>query len=89
MDGLLGLAPDQYSKRKDDASPVSLFIDELEEDGVISQRIFSVFLADTRTQSKVHFGGWDERIVTAYVRQGNTRRNLFGLFGPPSWLTKE
>ena len=41
MDGLLGLAPPQ---KKDKSA--SFFIDELEEDGIIDERMFSIFLAD-------------------------------------------
>lgn len=49
MDGLLGLAPSPWSVRNIGSSGVSLFVDELEEDGVIDERMFSVFLADTNT----------------------------------------
>jgi len=53
MDGLLGLAPSPHSVRNVGEKGVSLFVDELQEDGVIDDRIFAVFLADTRTYSKI------------------------------------
>ena len=49
MDGLLGLSPSPYSKRLIGEEGVSLFVDELEEDGVIDERVFGVFLSDTST----------------------------------------
>ena len=69
MDGLLGLAPSPHSVRNVGEKGVSLFVDELQEDGVIDDRIFAVFLADTRTYSKIQFGGYDETIVNAYIEK--------------------
>ena len=39
-------------------------VQELKEDGVIESAIFAIYLTNTDEQSKIHFGGYDQSIVS-------------------------
>ena len=64
-DGLLGLSPktDRPSKSGEE---IHLLVDELKNDGIIDKAMFSMYLTDETEQSKMHFGGYDLKIVERY-----------------------
>ena len=56
---------------------IQINIKELKKNGVISEAIFALYLAETDTQSLMHIGGYDQTIVdTAY--EANEWSHLFG-----------
>lgn len=40
-----------------------LLVNEMKVDGIISKAMFGLYLTDTASKSKIHFGGYDESIV--------------------------
>ena len=61
-DGVLGLSPNFINS---EVSGGELFIKKLNATGKISKAMFSIYLARTGTQSKMHFGGWSDTFVNA------------------------
>ena len=57
FNGLLGLAP--RSQNPTQAS----FIDHLKENGLLKQKLFSIYLAKQSGESQLTFGGYDTEIL--------------------------
>ena len=62
-DGLLGLSPKSDYVSQGNTEPMHLLVNEMKVDGIISKAMFGLYLTDTASQSKIHFGGYDESIV--------------------------
>lgn len=84
-DGLLGLSPASDYTVGNTRQPMHLLVKELKVDGVIDKAMFGMYLADTETQSKIHFGGYDKDIVEQAVKENNieTTDDFDGIF----WMT--
>ena len=46
-----------------------LLVNEMKVDGIISKAMFGLYLTDTASQSKIHFGGYDESIVQKAIEE--------------------
>ena len=61
-DGLLGLSPTFMASA---SSGGELLMTSLVRTGVVSKKMFSMYLATYTKQSKIFFGGWNDTYVTA------------------------
>ena len=66
-DGLIGLSPKRPMIGYNPAKPLKLLINSLTESHVIKSLVFAVFLGDQHAQSKVQFGGYDQKLVEEAV----------------------
>lgn len=68
-DGLLGLSPKSDYVSQGNTEPMHLLVNEMKVDGIISKAMFGLYLTDTASQSKIHFGGYDESIVQQAIEE--------------------
>eukprot|EP00356_Strombidium_inclinatum_P015291 CAMPEP_0170486476 /NCGR_PEP_ID=MMETSP0208-20121228/5488_1 /TAXON_ID=197538 /ORGANISM="Strombidium inclinatum, Strain S3" /LENGTH=83 /DNA_ID=CAMNT_0010760433 /DNA_START=857 /DNA_END=1108 /DNA_ORIENTATION=+ len=57
-----------------------LLVNELKKDGILDKAMFGLYLTDTNADSKIHFGGYDLRIVEEAKKEFGDQGTEDGIF---------
>lgn len=71
-DGILGLSPKRDGR-------VELLVEKLSEAGVIDQAVFSLYLTNERSTSRLFLGGIDQALVDQYATKVQEEDEEYGL----------
>lgn len=74
-DGLLGLSPrvPVLGNHFNEKQQVHLLVDQLYQDKAINRPIFSLYLTEYTSQSKIQFGGYDQAIVEKAAKEADAQ----------------